>query len=129
MGEFSGRINELARRAEQDLASFKPPEQPPDEAQAMTFLRHGVGQAIGIYLEARTDGLTYIDPDEFDRLEHAMNTWLECYAACYGHDIDSSVTIREAAQALLDTRNIRSVAQILTHIPEQEHAPQGDPDG
>jgi len=46
-----------------------------------------------------------------------MNDWLELYAACYGVDIDAAFTIREAAEALIDTHDARAVARVLTGLP------------
>jgi hypothetical protein len=48
-----------------------------------------------------------------------MNDWFELYAACYGVDVDSDVALREAAELLIDTHNIKDVAQILTGVPER----------
>ena len=113
------RIDDLAASARRDRAEFSPPDDPPDEELAMTYLREGFGQAVWCYVDARTNGFDRIDPDEFEALEAAMNGWLELYAACYGYDIDAEFTIRKAAELLLETHNVGDVAQVLTHVPER----------
>lgn len=117
--QAADRIDALANRVAADQASFDPPATPPDEDRAMAYLREGVGPAVWTYVEARTNGLVAIQPVDFARLERAMNGWLELYARCYGTDIDAEFTVREAAQLLLETRNIRDVAQLLTHVPSR----------
>lgn len=111
------RIEDLAERARRDREEFTPPADPPDEERAMGFLREGFGQAVWCYVDARTDGFDHIDPDDLSALEDAMNGWLELYAACYGYDIDADVTIRKAAELLLETHNVRDTAAVLTHVP------------
>lgn len=117
--QAAARIDSLADRAMADRSSFDPPGSLPAEDRAMDYLREGVGPAVWTYVEARTNGLVAIAPDDFDRLEKAMNAWLELYARCYGIDIQAEFTVREAAELLLETRNIRDVAQLLTHVPSR----------
>lgn len=112
------RIAELADSARDDVESFQPPEHPPQEAEAMEYLRDGVGPIIVVYIQGRTGG----DPapfseTEFALMERALNDWLELYARCYGEVVETDVTVREAAELLLDTRNVKDVAQILTRVP------------
>ena len=117
---FARRIHDLADRATKDCAAFEEPSDPPDEEQAMEFLQDGVGPAVSLYVEARTGGLmVHFPPDEYHALEGAINDWLELYAACYGVDVDANVTVREAAELLVDTHNIKDVAQILTGVPDR----------
>jgi hypothetical protein len=85
----------------------------------MEFLREGAGPAIWLYVEARVDGFVRIPPEELASLEGAMNDWFELYARCYGVELDAEFTIREAAEALLETHNVLDVARILTHVPER----------
>jgi len=114
---YSERIDALAERASDQRERFERSETG-DAEQAMAFLREGVGPAIAVYLEARTgaERVTLSAP-ELAMLRTAMNTSLELYAACYGVQIDASFTVREAAEALLDTENIRDVAVVLTQVP------------
>jgi hypothetical protein len=117
--EVDDRIDDLADRAAAARASFDPPADPPDEERALSLLREGFGPTVSLYVECRTGG----DPvrfgeAEFDRLERAMNDWLELYAACYGVEIDADHTVRTAAEALLDTHDLPAVARILTGVPE-----------
>jgi hypothetical protein len=117
---FAERIRELADQATEDCAAFDPPETVPDEERAMTYLREGAGPAVSIYVEARTGGqMVHFPPDEYHALEGAMNAYLDLYGACYGVDIEPEFTIREAAELLVDTHNIKDVAQILTGVPER----------
>jgi hypothetical protein len=117
---FHDRVWTLADDVTADCAAFEPPENPPDESLAMSYLREGAGPAISLYVEARTGGMmVHFPPDEYSALENAMNDWLELYAACYGVDINAKFTIREAAELLIDTHNIKDVAQILTGVPER----------
>ena len=117
---FAERIEDLADRATADCAAFEPPADPPDEQQAMSYLRDGAGPAVSLYVEARTGGLmVHFPPDQYHALENAMNDWFELYAACYGVDVDADIALRKAAELLIDTHNIKDVAQILTGVPER----------
>ena len=117
---FAERIEDLADRATADCAAFEPPADPPDEQQAMSYLRDGAGPAVSLYVEARTGGrMVHFPPDQYHALENAMNDWFELYAACYGVDVDADVALRKAAELLIDTHNIKDVAQILTGVPER----------
>ena len=113
------RIAALAADAEAARASFDPPADPPDEGLAMDYLREGVGEALAVYADARSEEWDRFGPEEFADLERAMNVYLELYAGCYGVDMDPEFTVREAAEALLDTHNVADVARILTGVPEQ----------
>ena len=110
------RIADLAARARADRESFEPPGDPPDEERAMEYLREGAGEAVWLYVEARVEGFVHISPGEFDKLEGAMNEWLELYAACYGVDMDADFTVRTAAELLIETHNIRDTAAMLTRV-------------
>lgn len=126
--DHSARIDELAERARRDRERFDPPEDPPDPDRAMEFLREGFGQAVLVYVDGRTDGWVRFGEEEFERLEAAMNEWLELYAECFGREITAEFTVREAAELLLETHNIRDVAQLLTHVPAR-HGDGTDPSG
>ena len=116
------RIEELHSRVQRDLEQFEPPENPPDEARAMEYLREGAGQAVALYAHARTGGRMYaFDPEEYERLEEAMNAWFGMYGACYGVDIEPNIPLRTAAQALIDTNDITAVARTVTTIPPREN--------
>ena len=71
-----------------------------------------------MYVDARTGEWDRFGEAEFARLERAMNTYLELYAACYGVDLDADCSVRTAAEALTDTHNIADVARILTGVPD-----------
>jgi hypothetical protein len=126
---YHDRIADLARRAERDRAAFEPPADPPDEERALQYLREGAGPAIALYLEARTGGGEPVrfDPEAFEALETAMNDWLELYAACYGTDLDAAFTVREAAEILVRTENVRHTAEVLTKVPERDARPDATP--
>jgi len=57
---------------------------------------------------------------EFSLLQRAMNDWLELYAACYGTDITAEFTVREAAELVIATHNLRDTAQLLTRVPARD---------
>jgi hypothetical protein len=117
---FHRRVHELADSATEDCAAFEPPADPPDEDRAMEILREGVGPAVSLYVESKTSGLNvHYPPEEYRALEESINDWLALYGACYGVDINPDVTVRVAAELLVDTHNIKDVAQILTGVPER----------
>lgn len=117
---FHQRIHETTERAAEDCAAFEPPVSPPDEERATEILREGVGPAVSLYVEAKTGGLNiHFPPEEYRALEASVNDWLGLYAACYGVDMEPDVTLRAAAELLVDTHNISDVAQILTGVPER----------
>lgn len=117
---FGARIERLAQQATEDCAAFDPPADPPAEQRAMTYLREGAGPAISLYIEARTGGLmVHFPPEKYHALEGAMNDWLALYAGCYGVEMSADYALREAAELLVDTHNIKDVAQILTGVPNR----------
>lgn len=114
---FRRRLRELGRQAEEWREEHD--VEVPDEEAAMKVLRRGFGPTVSLYVEARTGGrLVRFTEDEFRRLEDTMNAWLEHYAWCYGYDMDYSYTVREAAELLVETRNARDAAEVLTGVPE-----------
>lgn len=117
---FKDRIWTLADRATEHCAAFEQPETVPADERAMRYLREGAGPAVSLYVEARTGGLmVHFPPEEYHALEGAMNDWFGLYAACYGVDADPEYALREAAELLIDTHNIKDVAQIMTGVPER----------
>lgn len=125
MREYGERIDDVVSRVRADREAFEPPADPPDEAAALEYLRRGAGEAVGIYVDARTGELGRFEPDAFDRLQWALNESLSLYAACYGVDAAFDVTVREAAELLVDTHNIHETAQVLTHVPPREEFSPG----
>lgn len=119
MTEFSARIEELAERARRDREAFDPPADPPDEQAALEYARDGVGAAVALYIDARTGAGSpaEIEPAAFTQLERAMNDWIELYAACYGVDMDAEFTVRELAELLVDTHDIRETVLLVTGVP------------
>lgn len=122
MPGVADRIERLAARAAADLERFEAPADPPDPERALGYLREGFGEAVMCYVYARTGEWIRFEPGEFERLETAMNTWLELYAACYGVEIEADASIRTAAELLLETHDIGDVAQLLTHVPARTAA-------
>lgn len=120
MTEYEGRIRACATAARRERESFDPPADPPAAERAMRYCREGVGEAVAVYVEARTADWPVRFPDEEHRLlERALNDWLDLYARCYGVETESDFAVREAAEVLVDTHNIRDVAQLLTCVPER----------
>lgn len=112
------RVQALAARAERDRERFEAPADPPDEARAMAYLREGVGPAISVYVEGRTGGdLAAFSEAEVSRLRDAVRTWLGLYARCHGVERDVDVSLRQAAEVLVDTRNVADTAALLTRVP------------
>lgn len=122
MTDFSERIAALSERARRDREAFEAPTDPPDEERALSYLTDGVGDVVGLYVEARTGEQVRFDEAEFALLERALNDWLELYAACYGVDIEASFTVREAAELLVETHSIRDTALLLTNVPDRDDA-------
>ncbi|MCY4728977.1 hypothetical protein KY092_00220 [Natronomonas gomsonensis] len=120
MDDLSDRIAELSERARRDREAFEPPVDPPDEEAALEYLVDGVGDVVGLYIEARTGELVRFDDAEFAMLERALNDWLDLYAACYGVDLEASFTVREAAELVVDTHSIRETAILLTNVPDRD---------
>ncbi|TYL39357.1 hypothetical protein CV102_08790 [Natronococcus pandeyae] len=119
MDRYGPRIAALARQAERDRERFDPDTSDPEDG--LEYLREGAGQAIWLYVEARTGGrLVPFSEAEFTALETAMNRWLECYTGCYGVDLEADFTLRAAAELLLETRNVVDTAQLLTGVPERK---------
>lgn len=115
-----GRIDDLVEAVRTARTGFDPPADPPDEDEAIRLIREGFGPTVSLYVEVRTGGrMVYFSPETYDRLEGAMNDWLELYATCYGVDIDATYELRTAAQLLVDTHDARDVAQVLTGVPER----------
>ncbi len=129
MTDFPERVAELSARAVRDREEFEPPSDLPDEEQALEYLVDGAGEAVALYIEARTGELFRFDDAEFALLERAFNDWLELYAACYGVDLEASFTVREAAELLIETQSIREAALLLTHVPERKYSRQWMADG
>ena len=115
---YRDRIEELAAQAERDRKAFDPPENPPDEERAMGFLREGLGPLVALYLEARTaEWDVEFSGEELEEFHRATNDWLSLYARCYGVEMSPNVTVRRAAEVLIETHNIRDTAQLLTQVP------------
>ncbi len=118
MSRYGPRIAALERRYERDRARFDP--KMADPAEGATYLSEGAGQAIWLYVEARTGGrMVPFSEAEFDALERTMNGWFELYARCHGTELEAEFTIREAAELLIETRNVFDVAQLLMRVPDR----------
>lgn len=122
--EYHDRILELAERARHDRetiessAVFDEESDEETEERAMEYLRTGLGPTIGLYIEARTgEEPVRLSTEEMALLERAVNDWLAVYARCYDVALDPEFTVREAAELLIETHNIRDTAQLLTQVP------------
>ncbi|WP_330631371.1 hypothetical protein [Halocatena halophila] len=114
------RLQTLARRARSERAAFDPPARPPDEHRARSYLRDGLGPALAIYIESRTDETQPpLSPDEHSTLETTINDWLGLYARCYETRIEAVIPARTAATALIETGSLLDTAQLLTHVPQR----------
>lgn len=116
--EYADRIAAFAAQAERDRETFDPPENPPDEERAMELLREGFGPLVALYLDARTaEKDVEFSAEELEQFHRTTNDWLSLYARCYGVEMNPDITIQRAAEMLIETRNIRDVAQLLTQVP------------
>ena len=113
----SDRIDRLLDRARDERDAFDPPADP--DERALEYLREGLWPAVETYIEARTGEFRRFERDEWERLEAALREWLRLYALCYGERLDPDVTIRTAAEAFVDTHDLRDTARILTGVPER----------
>lgn len=122
-GPHSGyydRIREHADSARAARSAFDRPADPPAEERAMSALRTGLGPLVALYIEARQSRRDLeFSAEELDLFHRGVNDWLEVYAGCYGVDIESDATVRTAAELLIETHNVRDVAQLLTHVPDR----------
>ncbi|AGB37214.1 hypothetical protein [Natronococcus occultus] len=124
MSRYGSRIAALARQAERDRAAVELADA--DTEAAREYLREGAGQAIWWYVEARTgERPVAFSTAEFAAIERAMNDWLECYTRCYGVELEADFTVRQAAELLLETRNVVDTAQLLTGVPERRRRTAG----
>lgn len=119
---YVNRIRDLADEARAARESFVPPEETRDSAdeRALQCARDGVGPVVALYVEAHTAQWDVaFSEEELHLLHRALNDWLTCYARCYGVDLDASFSIREAAELLLKTHNVRDTAQLMTCVPSR----------
>ncbi|WP_228546406.1 hypothetical protein [Halegenticoccus tardaugens] len=117
---FAGRIRALAAAARREREAFVPPTDPPSEERALSYLRAGLGPTVSLYLEARTgDRYAAFAPEELALLGRATNDWLSLYARCYGVDFDPDFTVREVAELVVRTHDLRDTAQLLTRVPDR----------
>ncbi|NHN43278.1 hypothetical protein G9C85_16800 [Halorubellus sp. JP-L1] len=117
--DYEARAFALRDRAVQARDAFDPPTGSLDRDRAVEFARDGVGEAAATYIDARTeDSWVYFEPEAFDALETGLNAYLELFAACYGVDCNPDVTVRTAAETLLDTHDAVDTAAVLTGVDE-----------
>ncbi|WP_276300632.1 hypothetical protein [Halorussus lipolyticus] len=120
MSDYRRRIEVLAEQARDDRRAFDPPDDPPDEERAVEFARDGVGEVVSVYVEARTGEFAPLDSDEMAAMERAVNDWLALYARCHGREIDPDCTVRAAAEAVIETRDVVESARLLTGVPDRD---------
>jgi hypothetical protein len=148
VSDYRDRIERLAERAREDRRNFDPPadsatsvesagveapedsdderddrlEERPDrlEERAVGYCRDGVGEAVAVYVEARTGEYAPLDRAEMSALERATNDWLELYARCHGREITAEFTVREVAETVVETRDVVETARLLTGVPERD---------
>jgi len=110
------RIDRLLAQAREEREAFEPPADP--DERALEYLREGLWPTVETYVDARTGEFRRFERDEWDRLEASLHAWLALYARCYGERIDPEVPIRTAAEAFVDTYDLRDTARVLTGVPE-----------
>lgn len=117
MSSLADRVSAVASEAATTRAAVEVADSPDPDA-AMTALREGFWPVLRVYIDARRTGVR-LEADEHDALDQAIADWLTVYAAHHGRRVDPDVPVREAAEAFLDTHNIRDTAAILTGVPER----------
>lgn len=112
------RIDALTARAHRERASFAvPSDELPATERAMEYLRNGFGPTVWCYVDARTGSWESLTESQMTRLDRGTNDWLTVYARCHGTEIDLDISVRSAAEVLIETRNVRDTAQLLTGVP------------
>jgi hypothetical protein len=124
--EHWDRIAALADQARRDVDQFDEPDRLPNEEQALTYLKSGVAEVIAVYVEGRTGEYAEFDDVEMALLERSLNDWLTLYARCYGTTIDAAYTVREAAELVIETHNLRDTARLLTSVPPRDTSESWD---
>ena len=113
--DLEDRVDDLLARARAGPDELDLPDDP--EERALTYCTEGLWPVIAVYVDRRGAGAALGQPHH-DRLETALNCWLERYARCYGEDVTVDASVREAAELFVSTHNVRDVAQLLTGVPE-----------
>ncbi|GAB3689649.1 hypothetical protein GCM10028857_25230 [Salinarchaeum chitinilyticum] len=113
---LEARVDDLHEIAAAAREAFEVPEDP--ELRAMAYCRHGLWPVLAVYVDRRGAHAQLGQPHH-DRLETALNTWLELYALSYGEAVSVDFSVREAAELFVSTHNVRDVAQLLTDVPER----------
>ena len=110
------RVDDLYDVARDAREAFEPPD---DAAErALAYCRHGLWPVLAVYVDRRGAGAPLGQPHH-DRLEAALNTWLELYARSHGAELSFDFSVREAAELFVSTHNVLDVAQLLTDVPER----------
>ncbi len=121
MSTYEERIAELAERARRERESFEPPATTPAEEQALGYLREVFGPAVAVYIDARTGSdHVRLGAEDLSRLRRAIHDGLLLYLRCYGSGRDPDVSVRTAAELLVETHNVRDTAQLLTGVPSRQ---------
>lgn len=118
--EHWNQIAALADRAQRDVEQFDEPEPLPGEEQALRYLQNGVAEVVSVYVKGRTGDYAEFDDVEMALLERSLNDWLTLYARCYGTTIDAAYSVREAAELVIETHNLRDTARLLTSVPTRD---------
>lgn len=116
---YAERIERLAAEARAEREAAEGEESGPQQS-ALAAARDGLGPVVAVYVEARTaDEPVRFTERELSLLHRATADWLAVYTQCHGVETDPSVTVREAAEVLVDTHDVTDVAALLTGVPER----------
>lgn len=118
MSELAERVESVTADAAAAREAVEATERT-DRDAAFDALREGFWPVLRVYIDARRTNVR-LDPAEQAALDEALNDWLAVYAAHFGYTIDPEIPVREAAEAFLDTHNIRQTAAVLTGVPERD---------
>lgn len=124
--EHWDEVADLADRARRAVDGFDEPETLPDDEQALAYLRDGVAAVVSVYIQGRTGEYADFSDVEMALMERALNDWFTLYARCYGTDIDAAFTVREVAELVIETHNLRDTARLLTSVPDRDQTRRWD---
>lgn len=117
---YAERVRELAAEARRAREAFDAPADGERGDRAAACARDGVGPVVALYVEARTAARSVaFSAEEHRLLRRALNDWLTLYARCHGVELDADFAVREAAELLVETHDIRDTVQLLTRVPER----------
>ncbi|WP_313690770.1 hypothetical protein [Halorarum halobium] len=112
-------IERLAADAREAREAADAPTDPPDSEAALVAARDGLGPVVARYIAARTGETERLSARQLDGLDRATNDWLAAYARHHGVETDPDVTVRTAAELVIETHDVVATARLLTDVPDR----------